>query len=144
MRFLTKGLGFVLTAMYRDDDGPVEHAEARWSDGGGVMFGLSPSIRAAGSSVDVEIASARRPGSTGARSGGDVIVARPGSHRTLIAPRDRLRASHPAEREGTSLVDWTLEVVILPVRDIDALIAFYRDKVRASILTTTRRLTTCT
>lgn len=39
MRFLTKGLGFVLTAMYRDDDGPVEHTEARWPDGGGVMFG---------------------------------------------------------------------------------------------------------
>jgi catechol 2,3-dioxygenase-like lactoylglutathione lyase family enzyme len=26
-------------------------------------------------------------------------------------------------------MDWTLEVVILPVRDIDAAIAFYRDKV---------------
>ncbi len=39
VRFLTEGLGFVVTAMYRDDDGPVEHAEARWPDGGGVMFG---------------------------------------------------------------------------------------------------------
>jgi catechol 2,3-dioxygenase-like lactoylglutathione lyase family enzyme len=26
-------------------------------------------------------------------------------------------------------MDWTLEVVILPVSDIDASIAFYRDKV---------------
>jgi catechol 2,3-dioxygenase-like lactoylglutathione lyase family enzyme len=26
-------------------------------------------------------------------------------------------------------MDWTLEVVILPVSDIDAAIAFYRDKV---------------
>jgi catechol 2,3-dioxygenase-like lactoylglutathione lyase family enzyme len=26
-------------------------------------------------------------------------------------------------------MDWTLEVVVLPVRDIDAAIAFYRDKV---------------
>lgn len=39
VRFLTQGLGFVVTAMYRDDAGTVEHAEARWPDGGGVMFG---------------------------------------------------------------------------------------------------------
>lgn len=32
-------LGFVVTAMYRDDAGVVQHAEARWPDGGGVMFG---------------------------------------------------------------------------------------------------------
>ena len=31
VRFLTDGLGFAVTA--------VEHAEARWPDGGGVMFG---------------------------------------------------------------------------------------------------------
>jgi uncharacterized glyoxalase superfamily protein PhnB len=37
--FLTEGLGFVVTAVYRSDDGTVEHAEARWPDGGGVMFG---------------------------------------------------------------------------------------------------------
>ena len=39
VRFLTEGLGFVVTAMYRDDDGTIQHAEARWPDGGGVMFG---------------------------------------------------------------------------------------------------------
>ena len=38
-RFLTEGLGFVVTAMHRDDDGTVQHAEARWPDGGGIMFG---------------------------------------------------------------------------------------------------------
>lgn len=38
-RLLSEGLGFVVTAMYRGDDGTVEHAEARWPDGGGVMFG---------------------------------------------------------------------------------------------------------
>jgi uncharacterized glyoxalase superfamily protein PhnB len=37
--FLTDGLGFVVTACYRGADGAVEHAEARWPDGGGVMFG---------------------------------------------------------------------------------------------------------
>jgi uncharacterized glyoxalase superfamily protein PhnB len=39
VRVLTEGLGFVVTALYRDSDGRVEHAEARWPDGGGVMFG---------------------------------------------------------------------------------------------------------
>lgn len=39
VRLLTEGFGFVVTAMYRGDDGTVEHAEARWPDGGGVMFG---------------------------------------------------------------------------------------------------------
>ena len=39
VRFLTEGLGFVVTALYRGDGGAVEHAEARWPDGGGVMFG---------------------------------------------------------------------------------------------------------
>lgn len=39
VRLLTEGLGFVVTVMYRGDDGTVEHAEARWPDGGGVMFG---------------------------------------------------------------------------------------------------------
>ncbi len=39
IRLLTDGLGFVVTAVYRNDDGIVEHAEARWPDGGGVMFG---------------------------------------------------------------------------------------------------------
>ena len=39
VRFLTEGLGFVVTALYREDDGTVGHAEARWPDGGGVMFG---------------------------------------------------------------------------------------------------------
>jgi uncharacterized glyoxalase superfamily protein PhnB len=39
IRLLTQGLGFVVTAMYRDDDGTVAHAEARRPDGGGLMFG---------------------------------------------------------------------------------------------------------
>jgi uncharacterized glyoxalase superfamily protein PhnB len=39
VRFLTDGLGFVVTVMYRNEAGAVEHAEARWPDGGGVMFG---------------------------------------------------------------------------------------------------------
>ncbi len=39
VRFLTEGLGFTVTACYRDEDGTVAHAEARWPDGGGVMFG---------------------------------------------------------------------------------------------------------
>lgn len=39
VRFLTDGLGFVVTALYGDVAGTVEHAEARWPDGGGVMFG---------------------------------------------------------------------------------------------------------
>ena len=39
VRLLTEGLGFVVSALYRDDDGSVAHAEARWPDGGGVMFG---------------------------------------------------------------------------------------------------------
>jgi uncharacterized glyoxalase superfamily protein PhnB len=39
VRLLTEAIGFVVTAMYRGDDGTVEHAEARWPDGGGVMFG---------------------------------------------------------------------------------------------------------
>lgn len=39
VRFLTDVLGFVVTALHRDDDGTVVHAEARWPDGGGVMFG---------------------------------------------------------------------------------------------------------
>ncbi len=39
IRFLSDVLGFVVTADYRDADGTVAHAEARWPDGGGVMFG---------------------------------------------------------------------------------------------------------
>ena len=39
VRFLTEGLGFAVTALHRDDAGVVQHAEARWPDGGGVMFG---------------------------------------------------------------------------------------------------------
>ncbi len=39
--FLTTGLGFTVTALYRDGDSVVAHAEARWPDGGGVMFGTS-------------------------------------------------------------------------------------------------------
>lgn len=38
VRFLTEGLGFVVTALHRGAAGVVEHAEARWPDGGGVMF----------------------------------------------------------------------------------------------------------
>ena len=39
VRLLTEVLGFVITAMHRDDDGTVQHAEARRPEGGGVMFG---------------------------------------------------------------------------------------------------------
>lgn len=39
IRFLSDGLGFAVSVVYRDSDGTVEHAEARWPDGGGVMFG---------------------------------------------------------------------------------------------------------
>jgi len=39
VHLLTDVLGFVVTAMHRADDGAVVHAEARWPDGGGVMFG---------------------------------------------------------------------------------------------------------
>ena len=40
MRFLTCSLVFVHTVTHvRDGDGAVERAEARWPDGGGVMFG---------------------------------------------------------------------------------------------------------
>ena len=39
VRFLTAWLGFVGTALHRDGSGVVQHAEARWPDGGGVMFG---------------------------------------------------------------------------------------------------------
>jgi len=36
---LTEGLGFTITMIVRDGSGAVMHAEARWPDGGGVMFG---------------------------------------------------------------------------------------------------------
>ncbi len=32
-------MGFVVTVVHRDGDGTVEHAEARWPDGDGIMFG---------------------------------------------------------------------------------------------------------
>ncbi|MGD9530644.1 VOC family protein [Pseudonocardia sp.] len=38
VRLLTEGFGFVVTILVRDG-GRVVHAEARWPDGGGVMFG---------------------------------------------------------------------------------------------------------
>jgi catechol 2,3-dioxygenase-like lactoylglutathione lyase family enzyme len=40
-------------------------------------------------------------------------------------------------------MDWSLEVVVLPVSDIDRSIAFYRDPKSASISITTRRTSTC-
>lgn len=33
-----EALGFVVTARYAGEDGVLAHAEARWPDGGGVMF----------------------------------------------------------------------------------------------------------
>jgi uncharacterized glyoxalase superfamily protein PhnB len=39
VRLITEGLGFVVTMTVHDDAGRVTHAEARWPDGGGVMFG---------------------------------------------------------------------------------------------------------
>jgi len=41
IRLLTEVLGFVVTTAHRDDDGAVMHAEARWPDGGGIMFGTA-------------------------------------------------------------------------------------------------------
>jgi uncharacterized glyoxalase superfamily protein PhnB len=42
MRALTDVLGFVVTALHRDDaSGAVVHGEARWPEGGGVMFGTA-------------------------------------------------------------------------------------------------------
>ena len=39
IQFLTEVLGFVVTVLYRDDNGIVHHAEARRPEGGGIMFG---------------------------------------------------------------------------------------------------------
>lgn len=39
VRLLTEGFGFTVTALYRDDQGAVAHAEARSPEGGGLMFG---------------------------------------------------------------------------------------------------------
>jgi uncharacterized glyoxalase superfamily protein PhnB len=39
IRLLGEGFGFVVTMLVRDGSGSVVHAEARWPDGGGVMFG---------------------------------------------------------------------------------------------------------
>jgi uncharacterized glyoxalase superfamily protein PhnB len=39
VRLLTGGFGFVITAMHHSEDGTLEHGEARWPDGGGIMFG---------------------------------------------------------------------------------------------------------
>ena len=39
VHLLTEVFGFTITALHRSDAGVVEHAEARWPDGGGVMFG---------------------------------------------------------------------------------------------------------
>lgn len=39
IRFLTEAFGFVSTLTVGDDDGPVEHAELLWPEGGGVMLG---------------------------------------------------------------------------------------------------------
>lgn len=39
IRMLRDGLGFVVTLLVRDPSGTLRHAEARWPDGGGVMFG---------------------------------------------------------------------------------------------------------
>jgi uncharacterized glyoxalase superfamily protein PhnB len=73
VRFLTEGLGFVVTAMYRADDGTIEHAEARWPDGGGVMFG-----------------SRGKPGHWGALGPQDVYVVAAGSA-TVDVAWDRVR-----------------------------------------------------
>ncbi len=74
IRFLCEGLGFVVTALHRGADGVVEHGEARWPDGGGVMFGargkpgvwgtLGPQgayvVAAEGATVDTACARVRR------------------------------------------------------------------------------------
>ena len=47
----------------------------------------------------------------------------------MAADRQVLLTSSDATRPRRSPMDWTLEVVLLPVSDIDASVAFYRDKV---------------
>lgn len=39
VHLLADVIGFRVTALYRSEDGIVQHAEARWPDGGGIMFG---------------------------------------------------------------------------------------------------------
>lgn len=41
--FLVRAFGFELTAIYPRDDDPsvIEHAELRWPEGGGIMFGTA-------------------------------------------------------------------------------------------------------
>ena len=39
LRFLTDGLGFHVTSTHRDASGWFQYSEARWPDGGGVVFG---------------------------------------------------------------------------------------------------------
>ncbi len=36
--------------------------------------------------------------------------------------------AHPDPSQGSDRMDWTLEVVVLPVSDIDRSIKFYRDQ----------------
>jgi uncharacterized glyoxalase superfamily protein PhnB len=78
IRLLTDGFGFIVTALYRSDDGAVEHAEARWPDGGGVMFG-----------------SRGKPGDWGAGPQGVYVVAAdPG---TVDAAWERIKALEGVE-----------------------------------------------
>src|SRR4029453_15605641 len=44
-------------------------------------------------------------------------------------PRRWTGCRHPNTTRGVPNMDWTLEVVILPVADIDRSVAFYRDQV---------------
>lgn len=37
-RLITEGFGFVVTTQNHAADGTLDHAEARWPDGGGIMF----------------------------------------------------------------------------------------------------------
>ncbi|HLU99251.1 MAG TPA: VOC family protein [Thermobifida alba] len=57
-RFLTEVLGFVETATFRDADGRIEHAELRWPEGGGVMYGPLSEESAAVSTVETYVCTA--------------------------------------------------------------------------------------
>jgi hypothetical protein len=48
---------------------------------------------------------------------------------TLLRQDRVLLRDHLPHHHREDIMDWTLEVVILPVSDIDRAVAFYRDKV---------------
>lgn len=50
LTFLTEVVGFTASVVHRGgDERPIAHAELRWPDGGGIMFGSEPQERWSGS-----------------------------------------------------------------------------------------------